>query len=59
MVTILPCQGKNPHGRAGIFFLCAIVDRFDSFFYLFNLLVAQVTNMGQIILLPLPKEGML
>jgi hypothetical protein len=33
-------------------FLCTIVDLFD-------LLVARVTNMGQIILLPLPKEGML
>jgi hypothetical protein len=38
----------------GIFF-CTIVDRFD----LFDLLVARVTNMGQIILLPLPKEGLL
>jgi hypothetical protein len=37
----------------GFFF--TIVDRFD----LSDLLVVRVTNMGQIILLPLPKEGML
>jgi hypothetical protein len=38
----------------GIFF-GTIVDRFD----LFDLLVVRVTNIGQIILLPVPKEGML
>jgi hypothetical protein len=38
------------------FFFCTIVDRFD---LLFDLLVVRVTNFGQIILLPLPKEGML
>jgi hypothetical protein len=37
---------------AGIIFFGTIVDLFD-------LLVVRVTNMGQIILLPLPKEGML
>jgi hypothetical protein len=36
-------------------FFCTIVDLFD----LFDLLVVRVTNMGQIILLPVPKEGML
>jgi hypothetical protein len=40
---------------SGIFF-GTIVDRFWPFFYL---LVIRVTNMGQIILLSLPKEGML
>jgi hypothetical protein len=29
------------------------------FFERFDLLIVRVTNMGQIILLPLPKEGML
>jgi hypothetical protein len=33
-------------------FFCTIVDLFD-------LLVVRVTNMGQIVLLPLPKKGML
>jgi hypothetical protein len=36
-------------------FFCALVDRFDRV----DLLVARVTNMGQITLLSLPKEGML
>jgi hypothetical protein len=36
-------------------FFGTIVDRFD----LFDLSFVRVTNMGQIILLPLPKEGML
>jgi hypothetical protein len=45
-------QWKNPVTPS---FFCTIVDRFD----LFDLLVIRVTNMGQIILLPLPKEGML
>jgi hypothetical protein len=40
------------------FFFYTIVDRFDRF-DLFDLLVVRVTNMGQIILLPLPKEGRL
>jgi hypothetical protein len=48
----------------GFFFLGTIVDLFDRFdrfdcFELFDLLVVRVTNMGQIILVPLPKEGML
>jgi hypothetical protein len=44
------CKKSRP--PPGIFFFSTIVDRFD-------LLVVRVTNMGQIILLPLPKEGML
>jgi hypothetical protein len=44
------CENSRP---TGIFF--TIVDRFD----LSDLLVVRVTNMGLIILLPLPKEGML
>jgi hypothetical protein len=48
------CQWKNrtPSG----FFL---VDRFYRFLTFVTFLVVRVTNMGQIILLPLPKEGML
>jgi hypothetical protein len=42
------CEKSRPHRD----FFGAIVDLFD-------LLVVRVTNMGQIILLPLPKEGML
>jgi hypothetical protein len=42
------CGKSRPH--RDIF--CTIVDLFD-------LLVVRVTNMGQIILFPLPKEGML
>jgi hypothetical protein len=34
-------------------FFSTIVD----LFYLFDLLVVRVTNMGRIILLPLPSEG--
>jgi hypothetical protein len=49
--TDLDCAKISPHRD----FFCIIVDRFD----LFDLLVVRVTNMGQIILLPLPKEGML
>jgi hypothetical protein len=50
-------MGPRRSGRVPLqgFFFCTIVDRFD----LFELLVVRVTNMGQIILLPLPKEGML
>jgi hypothetical protein len=57
----------GPQGRSGRvrkisrppgFFFCTIVDRFD-LFDLLDLLVVRVTNMGQIILLPLMKEGML
>jgi hypothetical protein len=47
---------KNSDTIGNFFF--TIVDRFD-LFDLFDLLVVRVTNMGQIILLPLPKEGML
>jgi hypothetical protein len=43
------CEKSRPHRD---FFFRTIVDLFD-------LLVIRVTNMGQIILLPLPKEGML
>jgi hypothetical protein len=52
------CKKSRPH-RDFFSSFCTIVDRFDHFdrFDLFDLLV--VTNMGQIILLPLPKEGML
>jgi hypothetical protein len=39
----------------GIFFFGTIVDLLT----VFDLFVERVTNMGQIILLPLPKEGML
>jgi hypothetical protein len=46
-------HNKHPCPRWDFF--CTIVDRFD----LFDLLVVRVTNMGQNILLPLPKEGML
>jgi hypothetical protein len=46
------CEKSRPHRD----FFCTIV---DPFYYLFDLLVVRVTNMGQIILLPLPKEGML
>jgi hypothetical protein len=49
------CEKSRPHRD---FFFCTILDRFD-LFDLFDLLVVRVTNMGQIILLPLPKEGML
>jgi hypothetical protein len=45
------CEKSRPHRD----FFCTIVD----LFYLFDPLVVRVTNMGQIILLPLPKEGML
>jgi hypothetical protein len=48
------CEKSRPHRD----FFCTIVDRFDRF-DLFDLLVVQVTNTGQIILLPIPKEGML
>jgi hypothetical protein len=41
------------------FFYCTIVDLLTVSFDRFDLLVVRVTNMGQIILLPLPKEGML
>jgi hypothetical protein len=56
-------QGRSRRVRKisplpGFFFFFSIVDLFDSF-ELFDLLVVRVTNMGQIILLPLPKEGML
>jgi hypothetical protein len=44
-----------PPGFFFFFFFFTIFDRLD----LFDLLVVRVTNMGQIILLPLPKEGML
>jgi hypothetical protein len=47
----------SPEKSEGFFF-CTIVDRFDRFDR-FDLLVVRVTNMGQIILLPLPKEGIL
>jgi hypothetical protein len=52
----LPLQGKLPMAEPGIF--VTIIDRFDRF-DLSDLLVVRVTNMGQIILLFLPKEGML
>jgi hypothetical protein len=52
------CGKSRPHRDFFFFFFSTIVDRFDSF-DLFDLLVVRVTNMGQIILLPLPKEGML
>jgi hypothetical protein len=45
------CEKSRPHRD----FFCTIVDLFD----LFDLLVVRVTNMGQIILFPFPKEGML
>jgi hypothetical protein len=59
-------QGRSGRVRkisppSGFFFsFCTIVDRVDRF-ELFDLffLVVRVTNMGQIILLPLPKEGTL
>jgi hypothetical protein len=51
------CQSKILTS-SGIFF-GTIVDRFWPFWTFFYLLVIRVTNMGQIILLPLPKEGML
>jgi hypothetical protein len=49
-----PCPG-------GIFFLYHSWPfwPFLTVFYHFDLLVIRVTNMGQIILLPLPKEGLL
>jgi hypothetical protein len=46
-------DGGKSHPHRDLF--CTIFDRFD----LFDLLVVRVTNMGQIILLLLPKEGML
>jgi hypothetical protein len=49
------CEKSRP---TGIFFFLTIVDRFDRF-DLSDVLVARVTNTGQIILLPLPNEGML
>jgi hypothetical protein len=52
---------KNSDTIGNFFFI--IVDRFFlpflTVFDRFDLLVVRVTNMGQIILLPLPKEGML
>jgi hypothetical protein len=48
-------MGEKNLAPTGIFFVCTIVDLFD----LCDILVVRVTNMGQIILLPLSKEGML
>jgi hypothetical protein len=51
------CEKSRSHREFFIFFIFffTIVDRFD----LSDLLVVRVTNMGQMILLPLLKEGML
>jgi hypothetical protein len=46
------CKKSRPHRD----FFFTIVDLFLTFF---DLLVVRVTNMGQIILLPLTKEDML
>jgi hypothetical protein len=61
MVTmgILPYQGKIPMVEPGIFFFCCTIVDLLTVFDLFDFLVERVINMGQIILLPLPKEGML
>jgi hypothetical protein len=48
------CETSRPYRD----FFFTIVDRIDRF-DLSDLLVVRVTNMGQIILLPPPKEGML
>jgi hypothetical protein len=48
------CEKSRPH-RDFFFSIVDLFDRFD----VSDLSVVRVTNMGQIILLPLPKEGML
>jgi hypothetical protein len=50
------CEKSRPHRD---FFFGTIVDRFLTILTFLTFLVVRVTNMGQIILLPLPKEGML